>query len=153
MAVPAASTTPVARLVAVSWWPASSVKLTRTLMRCPNCATASVYVLLVALEIDASSANHWYVKVAFSTPSGSPIPPMTAVSVSPTRYRPVIRGLPVGAAPARTATVCALVIVSVKPLSSAKVSRTLRRFPTSAPFTAYVAPAAPAIATLSASHW
>ena len=57
-AVPAATTALVARLVTVSCAPAPSVNVTLTLMRCPSCAGASAYTMLVAFAIAVSLPSH-----------------------------------------------------------------------------------------------
>ena len=55
----AAATVAVAALVSDSSWPASSVKVTLTLMALPSSVEVRVYVESVAFVISVSPATHW----------------------------------------------------------------------------------------------
>ena len=64
-----AATASVASLVSDSWFSASSVKDTFTLMVLPWSASASVWLESVAPSMSVPSASHWYSKVTSSSPS------------------------------------------------------------------------------------
>ncbi len=116
--------------------------------------------------MSASSASHWYVKVALFRPSESDKSVVSAVSVSPTRIVPVMVGSPVavvldtitsasGIIKGGADSLASLVSDSALPASSVKVTRTLMALPSSASVTVYVELVAPSMSAsvLVAGSW
>ena len=96
----------------------------------------------MSVSVTPSPDTHWWLKVAFCSPSASAIPDVSALSVWPTRAVPVMAGLPVAGV---LAAVCSWLVAG--PLTN-----------TAAPISSFfsepvqTAPASPQLAVIGSSR-